>query len=123
MLMAFSDPQSVTINAVANSLPRTSSGANSGVFTKDDGTVKLSVSHAYGKRNRRTIRIDHQKIVPDPLVASTNVRASMSVYIVVDTPVAGSYTLTEAKQIVDALTGYLTASSGARVTQLLGGEN
>lgn len=46
----------------------------------------------------------------------------MSTYIVVDTPTDG-YTLAEAKQIVDALVAYLTASSGARVTQLLGGEN
>lgn len=121
--MAFADPQSVTINAVANTLPRVSSGINSGSFSKDDGTVKLTVSHQYGKRTRRTVRIDHQKIVPDPLVTSTNVRASMSVYIVVDVPSTGAYTVAEAKQIVDALTGYLTASSGARTTQLLGGEN
>lgn len=119
----FSDPQTITINAVAQTLPRTSAGVNSGIFTKDDGTVKLSVSHQYGKRNRRTIRIDHQKLTPDPLITSQNVRASMSCYIVVDTPVAGSYTVAEAKQIVDALTGYLTATSGARATQLLGGEN
>lgn len=46
----------------------------------------------------------------------------MSTYLVVDTPVTG-YTVAEAKQIVDALTAYLTASTGARVTQLLGGEN
>jgi len=121
--MAFADPQSVTINAVANSLPRTSSGVNSGIFTKDDGTVALTVSHQYGKRTRRTIRIDHQKIVPDPLISSVNVRASMSVYIVVDLPPAGAYSVAEAKQIVDGLTAYLTASSGARTTQLLGGEN
>jgi hypothetical protein len=46
----------------------------------------------------------------------------MSSYIVVDTPVNG-YTTTEAKQVVDALVAYLSASSGAKVTQLLGGEN
>lgn len=120
--MAFADPQSITINAVAQTLPRTGQGPNSGSFTKDDQTVKLTVSQQYGKRTRRTIRVDHQKITPDPLVASTNIRAGMSVYIVVDTPLPGAYTVTEAKQIVDALTGYLTASSGARVTQLLGGE-
>lgn len=119
--MAFSDPQSVTINAVAQTLPRTSSGSNAGAFTKDDGNVKLTVSHAYGKRSRRMIRLDHRKIAPDPLVPATNVPFSMSVHVVVDTPVWG-YTPAEAKQIVDALTGYLTASSGARVTQLLGGE-
>jgi hypothetical protein len=46
----------------------------------------------------------------------------MSVFLNIDMPVTG-FTVAEAKQIVDALTGYLTASSGARVTQLLGGEN
>lgn len=120
--MAFADPQSVTINAVANSLPRTSSGPNNGVFTKDDGAVRLQVSHAYGKRVRRTLRIDHTKIAADALQPSTNARYSMSTYLVVDVPVTG-YTNTEIKQIVDGLTGYLTASSGAKVTQLLGGEN
>jgi len=120
--MAFTDPQSVTINAVATTLPRTSNGVNSGVFTKDDGNVKLTVSHAYGKRTRRTIRIDHAKVAPDPFTTTVNARYSMSAYIVVDVPTVG-YTVAEQKQIVDALTAYLTASSGARTTQLLGGEN
>lgn len=122
--MAFSDPQSVTINSVAQTLPRTSSGVNAGVFTKDDGSVKLTVSHQYGKRTRRTLRIDHQKLVADPLLTNTNQRVSLSTYIVVDLPSAGlGYTVAEAKQIVDALTAYLTASSGANATKLLGGEN
>lgn len=120
--MAFADPQSVTINAVAKSLARTSSGPNSGTFRKDDGEVQLTVQHSSAKRDRHTIRIDHKKIAADPLQPSTNALFSMSCYLVVDMPVAG-YTLAEAKQIVDGLTGYLTASSGARVTQLLGGEN
>jgi hypothetical protein len=83
----------------------------------------LSVSHTYGKRTRRTIRIDHSKISADPLVANLNTKNTMSTYIVVDVPANGGYSVTEAKQVVDALTAYLTASSGARVTQLLGGEN
>lgn len=120
--MAFADPQSVTINSVANSLPRVSSGVNVGAFSKDDATIKLGVSHQYGKRIRRTIRLDHQKYAADPLVSSTNVLRSMSAYIVVDVPLQG-YTIAEQKQIVDGLTAYLTASTGARVTQLLGGEN
>jgi hypothetical protein len=120
--MAFSDPQSVTINAVANSLPRTANGQDSGAFTKDDGTVKLTVSHTYGKRTRRLLRIDHKKVAADPFTTGLNVEYSMGVYIVVDVPKVG-YTIAEQKQIVDALTAYLTASSGARTTQLLGGEN
>jgi hypothetical protein len=120
--MAFADPQSVTINAVAQSMPRISSGSNSGVFQKDDATVKLSVSHSYGSRTRRVIRLDHAKVAADPFLASTNARYTMAAYLVVDVPTVG-YTVVEQKQIVDALTAYLSASSGARATQLLGGEN
>jgi hypothetical protein len=46
----------------------------------------------------------------------------MTSYLVIDTPVTG-YTVAEAKAIVDGLMGYLTASSGAATTKLLGGEN
>lgn len=120
--MALADPQSVTINAVANTLPRTSSGVNQGQFTKDDGNVQLTVSHSFGKRSRRVVRLQHRKVAPDPLMPASNVPYQMHCYLVIDTPPVG-YTAAEAKQIVDALTGYLTASSGARVTQILGGES
>jgi hypothetical protein len=120
--MAFADPQSVTINAVAQTLARTSSDHNAGTFKKDDGLVGMNISHSYGKPTRRLIRLDHAKIAADPLLAGVNAKFSMSVQLVVDAPTVG-YTVAEAKQIVDALTGYLTASSGAKVTQLLGGEN
>lgn len=120
--MAFADPQIFTINAVANTLPRVSSGVNTGSFSKDDGTVKATVSSAYGKRTRRSLRLDFQKLAPNPLISAQNILYSMSTYIVVDIPVTG-FTIAEQKQIVDALTGYLTASSGSKVTQLLGGEN
>jgi hypothetical protein len=46
----------------------------------------------------------------------------MAVYVVIDTPETG-YTIAEQKQIVDGLTGYLTASSGANVTKIIGGES
>lgn len=118
----FSDPQTLTINAVANPLPRISSGVNSGIFSKDDGNVKLSFSHQYGKRNRRQIRVDFRKVAADPLATGYNKEYSMSTYLVVDHPPVG-FSITEQKQIVDALTAYLTASSGANVTKLLGGEN
>jgi len=119
--MAFADPQSVTINAVANNLPRTQFLDNAGTFASADGNVKLSVSQSYGKRTRRVARLDYRKIAADPLVSATSILYSMSAYLVVDLPVTG-FTVTEAKYIVDALTAYLTASTGAKTTQLLGGE-
>lgn len=61
------DPQSVTINAVAQTLPAVARGVNTSTYRKDDQTVGLSVSHQYGKRTRRTVRLDYSKIVADPL--------------------------------------------------------
>lgn len=119
--MSYADPQSVTINAVPVSLPRTGSGIGAGSFSSADGLVTLSVANTYGKRTRRLIRLSQSKISADPLVPSQNVRSSMSVYMVVDVPVNG-FTVTEQKYLVDAFTAYLSASSGAKVTQLLGGE-
>jgi hypothetical protein len=118
--MAFADPQ--TMNSV--SCPRTSTGINQGEFTSNDGLTKVTVSHQYGaKRTRRTLRYTDAKIAADPLISAQNIRYSMSAYIVVDTPTGGGYTVAQAKAIVDALVAYLAASSGAKVTQLLGGEN
>lgn len=120
--MSYSDPQTVTIGGTAVSLPRTSSGTNSGAFTSSDGANRLEVSSSYGKRVRRTIRLTTVKTTGDVLLPNQNVVASMSSYLVVDHPVNG-YTVAEAKAVVDALVAYLAADSGARVTQLLGGEN
>lgn len=119
--MALADPQSITIDAVPFTLARTGFGPTSGSFSSNDGSLKETVSHQYGRRTRRTVRIDHSKIAADPLT-SDNVRYSMSTYIVVDTPVDG-YTVAEAKEVVDGLLAYLSASSGAVITQLLGGES
>jgi hypothetical protein len=46
----------------------------------------------------------------------------MSTYIVADVPPVG-FSVVEQKQIIDALTAWLTASSGANVTKFLGGES
>lgn len=120
--MAFTDPQTVTFNAVATPLPRTSFAVNSGEFTKDDGLLKLSINHTTSKgKVRRFMSLTHSKIAADPLQASINVRLSSRAFLVMETPLYG-YTVPEAKQVVDALTAYLTASSGARATQWLGGE-
>lgn len=43
--MAFADPQSVTIDGTAISLPRVSSGVNAGAFKSNDGLTALSANH------------------------------------------------------------------------------
>jgi hypothetical protein len=120
--MSYADPQSVTINGVATSLPRTGSGDASGNFTAADGSVQLKVSHVYGRRTRREIRLIQTKTSSDPLIPSQNVVSSMSVYLVVDAPKNG-FSVTEEKYLLDAIVAYLGASSGAKGAQLLGGES
>jgi len=121
--MAFADPQTLTISGTtASTLPRTSNGINSGSFQNSDGDEKLSVSHSYGKRTRRVVRIDLNKIAADPFVAGQSNAVSMSAYVVIDVPKQG-YSLDEQTQAVAGLANYLTASTNARLKQLLGGEN
>lgn len=121
--MAFSDPQSVTISGSAISLPRTGDGMATGEFTSNDGLTQVTVSHQNGgKRVRRQIKLTNSKVAPDPLISDRNIRFSMSAYVVVDTPVTG-YTVAEAQAVVLALASYLSASSGASIGKLLGGEH
>lgn len=118
----FADPQSVTINAVANSLPRTQAGVDAGLFSKDDGNVKLTVRHTYGNRVRRLVRLDQRKVAADPLATGYNKEYSQACYLVIDHPGVG-FSLTEIKYLVDALTLWLTTSSGANATKVIGGES
>ncbi|DAD52063.1 TPA_asm: coat protein [ssRNA phage Zoerhiza.1_14] len=120
--MALSDPQSITVNGVASSLPRTGSGPAEGSFTSSDGSLQLTARHQYGRRTRRTIRLTQKKIVPDPLVPATNMPASVSAYLVIDHPPTG-FSVAELKYVSDALVAYLAAASGGKVSQLLGGES
>jgi len=119
----FTDPQSVTIApASAASLPRTGNGPRSGDFSSADGNILFSVAHTVGKRARRTARIQHRKVAPDPLFLAQNTPYSMSFYIVADVPLVG-YTVAEQKAVIDGFLANLQATSGANITKLLGGEN
>jgi hypothetical protein len=120
--MAFADPQTVTFNAVPYTLNHVSSSPNTGEYLNTSGDVKLTIAHAYGKRIRRTIRIDRSKLAADALNPTINSPYSMSTYLVVDQPIMG-YTLAELQNTVDGFVNYLQASTGARVLELLGGEN
>lgn len=117
--MSFADPQSVTVNAVAQSLARISTGNDDGSsYRKDDGSYALIISHQENRRNRRVVRLNHRKIAADPLTAA-NTEYTASFYLVMDVPPVG-YTLTEMKDIALGLTGWL---SSANVLKVLGGES
>jgi len=120
--MSYTDPQSVTISGSTISLPRVSVGKDTSSYLSADGLVRLTAASTYGKRTRRSLRIDHSKISADPFIPAQNVKQSMSCYIVFDTPVVG-YTATEPLAVYAGFKGQFTAASDALITKLLGGES
>jgi len=120
--MSYADPQSITISGTAISLPRVSVGANQSSYSSADGLVSETASSVYGRRTRRVLRVDHSKITADPFIPATNVKVSMSNYIVFDTPVVG-YTAAEALAVYAGFKAQFTAASDLLITKLLGGES
>lgn len=118
--MAFADPQSVTVNAVGQSMARTLTSGSSSTYSKADGTFKLTISHTRsGKdRIRSMARIDQRAIVPDPLTA-VNDYETLSYYVVIDRPEAG-FTMVQVEQLVAGFNAYLT---NATVDKLYGQES
>lgn len=118
----FTDPQSVTINAVAQSLPRTSMDERTASYTRDDETVQLTISHTSTNRGRvrRVVRLDVNKIASDPFTAGQSREFSYSTYIVLDEPDGSAFTNTELLNNTKGLVGWLT---DANLTKVIAGES
>lgn len=114
------DPQSVTINGVANSLPRVVQEALSATYQNTDESVVLTVTHVNTKagRVRSTVRLDQRKIVTSPL-DSTNDYDTTSIQFIIDRPSYGFSNL-DVRYLKNALTGFLT---DATVDKLFGKES
>lgn len=113
------DPQSVTINAVATSLPRTQQGAAQNVYTSADGNTTFTTKqNQTASRFRREVRLAQKKIAADP-ISAVNSEKGLSVYLVVDEPRSGVFSDAEIGYLIDALKGWLTS---ANYNKVLGGE-
>lgn len=114
----FADPQSVTINGVATSLPRVLSDNGVGEFVSADGLTKFTVKqNKSAKRFRREVRLSVTKTSPNPYTAILQ-DVSTSVYLVIDEPVWG-FTDVELDYYKDALVAWAV---DANTNKLLGGE-
>lgn len=120
--MAYTDPQTITINAVAIPLNRVNTGSTVGKFTSSDGQTRIEIDPKNGNRLSRTARLYQQKTTADPLVASTNVRVGDMLSFSVNLPQEG---YTEAEVLLQAagFITWLTASSNANLKKLIAGEN
>lgn len=113
------DPQSVTINAVAVSLPRTQQGPTVNTYTSADAkTVMTTKQNITSARFRREVRLAQTKIAADP-ISAVNKESGVSVYFVVDEPRTGVFSDIEIGYLIDALKTWL---SSANYNKVLGGE-
>jgi hypothetical protein len=121
--MAFSDPQKVKVDGSTEvELPRVDTGNMSSEYLKDDGSVRLLLSTADGRRKRHVARIDLSKVIASTLNPSQNEEASASAYLVVDRPKTG-YSNDELRKLVEGLNTFLSATSYAATKKLLGSES
>jgi len=119
--MSFSDPQTITIDGVAHDLAKIKSGETSSEFKySPDGfsNVDLVISHQYAKRTRRVAKLTSDTLASDIFNPDGVIPVSMSISLVIDTPNYG-IAVADQKNAVDALLAYLSASSGANVSQIL----
>jgi len=113
-----SDPQSVTINAVAISLPKTSTGPTANVYSSADGNTTMTTKqNVTASRFRREVRLSQKKVAADP-ISGVNKELGVSVYLVIDEPRAG-FSDTEIGYLIDALKSWATSTNYNKV---LGGE-
>jgi hypothetical protein len=115
----FTDPQSVTVNSVAQSMPRVQTNAQKSIYSKADETFKLTLSHTPTKdRVRSMARLDQRAIVADPLTA-VNDYQTLSFYVVVDRPTYG-FTMTQVEQLI---AGFKTWLDNTAIDKLFGQES
>lgn len=118
----YADPQTITINSVPFTCNRVALGDMSATYRSADEAVQLRISHKAAKdRIRRMARIDQTIVATDPLTSVQDYE-SAGVYIVVDEPKVG-FSDAQLQYIVTALTTWLTASTNANTTKLLGSES
>lgn len=110
----FADPQVVTVNAVAQSMPRVSVSGTSAIYQKSDETFKLTLSHVKSNQRIRSMaRIDQRAIVADPLT-SVNDYETLSFYCVIDRPEVG-FSVTQVDQLIAGFKTWLDTTASGRL--------
>lgn len=118
--MAFADPQTITVNAVAQTLNLISSEALKSIYMTADEVYKLTISHQLsGNRARRMIRLDKKVVAADPLTA-INAYQQLGMYLVIDEPANQGFTDADVELVRAGFIAFLTQSN---VSKLLTGQH
>jgi hypothetical protein len=118
-----SDPQSITVNAVAKSMPKVTADGSHAVYSMADSSFVLDVRHTSRvvdkkSRVRSLVTFSQRSIVADPLTA-VNDFETLAVSVQIDRPEAG-FTSTQVQQLV---TGFQAWLNSTMVDKLYGRES
>lgn len=117
--MALSDPCTITINAVQESLPRIKTEGLRSTYQSQDGNLEMIFSHQVNdKRKRHMVRINQRTIAADPLT-SVNEYKEVGVYLVIDEPNYG-FTDQEIVDLVEGLFSKLSYDTYGVIVNMLG---
>lgn len=117
--MAYSDPQSVTVNSAAVSLPRTGLSLTKGEFSSADRKYRLVVSHEVGSRYRHLAQLRFDDLVANPLVPDQKIAVGAHAHIVVDMPKNGL----SASDVVDLAKALVAWATPTNLEKLVSGES
>lgn len=110
----FSDPQTITVNAVAKPMPRVSSVDRKSTYQMNDQTFTMVISHTTTKdRLRSMVRIDQIAVVADPLT-EVNDWETLTVYLVIDRPLQG-FTAVQVDQLIAGFKTWLDTTATGRL--------
>lgn len=119
----FADPQTITVNADPKVMPAISRSGYESRYGTAQGVYALRVSHdLQAKKERHLVEFSRKDLVTNPYSALQQ-DAILKVQLVIDNPNWGLISDTEITYVVAGLCAWLTASSNANVTKLLGNES
>jgi len=111
----FSEPITITVNAVGQVMPRTSSTGMKSTYEKADSTFNLLIEHVNTKagRLRSVARFEQRAIVPDPLTA-VNDWENMAVTLIIDRPLIG-FTAAQQDQLLSGFRAWLATATSDKL--------
>jgi hypothetical protein len=115
----FTDPQSVTINAVAKSLVRIETSGRKSVYRDSTGEWTLTISHDEKSRNGRLVKLTQEKVGADPFQTDVNRTYTQSASLVLNHPKVG-FTAQETDYLAQGLIDF---ASDANIDKIIAGES
>jgi len=107
------DPQTITVNAVAKTMPKVQADGQHALYSLADQTFKLDIRHTSRKvdkkdRVRSLVTFTQAAVVADPITAVNDLE-TVAVSFQLDRPVAG-FTSTQIQQMVTGFNSWLTST-------------